>query len=243
IRLAWGIVDFTSTAIRVRHPMVSRECRPRTFAAGRCVGGLFLSLFMLLLGSPALADTVPPPASPPPGAQSTPSSLLSWTEARGANEVAGNPGAVNTKPGIGVLGRTLGLEERGIFLGGVWVGNTSYLFGGGTDPKSWNSNSLEIIGTDIDLEKLIGLPGSEIGAQFLQFDGQPTNQAAGVVTGYDGLPGSRPLDRSELYQLWWRQRLFGDKLIIRVGKVAPTTDFNNVIRPIPVRDESYSIPA
>lgn len=65
-----------------------------------------------------------------------------------------------------------------------------------------------------------------------------------------GRPGPRilergqPLNRTQLYDLlWWRQRLFDDKLIVRVGKVVPTFDFNNVVRPLSPRDESLAIPA
>lgn len=160
------------------------------------------------------------------------------------NAISGNPGAVNVKPGSGWIGRVLGFgPDSGVYIGGIWSGDADYLIGGGNDPKSWNLNSLELIGADLDFEKLIGLPGGELGAAFLQFDGQPANRDAGVVTGYDGLTGPPPLDRSELYQLWWRQRLFHDKLSIRVGKVVPTYDFNNVIRPVSVQDESLAIPA
>jgi porin len=77
----------------------------------------------------------------------------------------------------------------------------------------------------------------------LQFNGQPTNQQAGSVQGYNSLPGPEPLNRSELYQLWWRQEVFDGKLILRIGKVVPTNDFNNVLRPVPVQDQHLAIPA
>ena len=224
----------------------SRDRRLGSSCAGWRLAMFFFALSWLFV-IPARAGDVPAatsPSSPVPLAQSTPSvSLLSWMETSADTEIAGNPGAVNGKPGIGLLGRALGLDPDSIFLGGVWVGNADYLFGGGADPKSWNLNSLAIVATDVNLEKLIGFPGGEFGAEFLQFDGQDANGAAGVVTGYDGLPGPPPLNRSELYELWWRQRLFDDKLSIRFGKVVPTYDFDNVIRPIPVHDERYSIPA
>jgi len=31
-----------------------------------------------------------------------------------------------------------------------------------------------------------------------------------------------------LYQLWWRQALLDERLIVRIGKSIPTFDFNNV---------------
>ena len=35
------------------------------------------------------------------------------------------------------------------------------------------------------------------------------------MTGYNSLPGAPPLDRTELYELWRRQSLFADTLVVR----------------------------
>src|SRR5262249_30760976 len=72
---------------------------------------------------------------------------------------------------------------------------------------------------------------------------QPINDLAGAFPGYDGLEGAPPLVRSELYQFWYRQALFDDRLIFRIGKSVPTFDFNNVVRPVPVSDPAAAIPA
>jgi porin len=207
------------------------------------IASSWLSCFSIVVAPQAVAADVVPANQP--AAQTSPTqSVWEWTAANGSNAISGNPGAVNVKPGLGLLGRALGFgPESGVFLGGLWSGDADYLFGGGVDPKSWNLNSLVLVGLDLDFEKLTGLSGGELGAAFLQFDGQASNSAAGVVTGYDGLTGAPPLDRSELYELWWRQRLFDDKLAIRFGKVVPTYDFNNVARPVPVKNETLSIPA
>ena len=77
----------------------------------------------------------------------------------------------------------------------------------------------------------------------LQFDGQPTNRQAGIITGYNSLTGAPPLDRTELYELWWRQSFFSDQLVLRIGKTVPTYDFGNVVRPVPVQDLLLRIPA
>ncbi|MCA1597403.1 MAG: carbohydrate porin, partial [Chloroflexi bacterium] len=61
--------------------------------------------------------------------------------------------------------------------------------------------------------------------------------------GYNSTPGLRPLTRSELYELWIRQELFHGKFIVRIGKVSPTLDFGNVLRPVPTRDAASFIPA
>jgi porin len=151
---------------------------------------------------------------------------------------------VNVAPGSGALGRLLGLEpESGLRLGGVLVSNGNVLLSGGNDPGKASYNNLLVIDLQADLDRLARIPGATFGVALLRFDGQPTNQQAGVVTGYNGLTGPPPLDRTELYELWWRQSLFADRLIVRLGKSVPTYDFGNVARPVPVQDPSLMIPA
>ncbi len=164
--------------------------------------------------------------------------------AQSGGSIAANPGAVNIVTGTGQLGRWLGLDrESGVFLGGAWVGNAGYLIAGGADPETWSFNSLLVVDLQLDLEKLLKIPGAKFGVEFSQFNGQPTNDQAGVVTGYNGLPGGPPFNRSQLNQLWWRQALFDDKLVVRIGKTVPTYDFNNVLRPLPLQDETLSVPS
>ena len=125
--------------------------------------------------------------------------------------IAGNPGAVNIVAGTGELGRLIGLgPESGLRLGGVLVSNGNYLVAGGHAPGDTSFNNLLVTDLDADLEKLAHIPGASFGAALLRFDGQPTNQQAGIVTGYNGLTGAPPLDRTELYELWWRQSLLSD---------------------------------
>jgi porin len=162
--------------------------------------------------------------------------------------ISSNPGAVDIRTGTGELAETMkklaGLpQESGVFLGGVWVGDTNALLSGGAEPGKLSFNSLLIVGAALDANKLVGWKGGTFGIQFLQFNGQPTNQQAGSVQGYNSLPGPEPLDRSELYQLWWRQELFDGRLVLRIGKVVLTNDFNNVLRPVPVQDQHLAIPA
>jgi porin len=130
----------------------------------------------------------------------------------------------------------------GVRPGGLWIGDANYLFAG-AEPRTWSFNSLLLVDLSLDLERLLRIPGAQFGVEFLQFNGQRTNDQAGVVAGYNSLPGPPPLDRSQLYELWWRQRLFDDKLIVRIGKTVPTYDFNNVVRPLRLQDESLSVPA
>ncbi len=158
--------------------------------------------------------------------------------------LAGNPGAVNTTAGTGWLGRTLGIPaDTGVTFGGVWLGDSNWLMSGGVNPGNVTYNSLLIADLHVDLQKAVGLSGASVGAEFLQYNGQPTNAVAGSVQGYNSLVGPPPLDRSQLYQLWWRQEFFDGRLIVRLGKTVPTIDFNNVVRPVPVQNDTRAIPA
>jgi len=160
--------------------------------------------------------------------------------------ISSNPGAVNIQTGTGELGKFLGIEEEtGITFGGLLIEDGNWLMSGGSGlhhNRRWTGNSLFILDLLIDLEKSIGWKGALFGADFLQFNGQTTNADAGVVQGYNSLPGPPPLNRSELYELWLRQELFDKKLTIRIGKTVPTNDFNNVLKPVPVLNVELAIP-
>ena len=174
-----------------------------------------------------------------------------WDQLRGhaPASITGNPAAENVEPGTGQLGRWLQIpDETGLRIGGAWVGDTNGLISGGANPGTWSFNSLLIVGANLDAEKLVGWKGASFGIQFLQFNGQSingknTNELAGSVQGYNSLPGPDPLNRSELYQLWYRQTFFDERVSIRIGKQVPTFDFNNVARPVATQDESLAIPS
>jgi porin len=158
--------------------------------------------------------------------------------------ISGNPAAVNTDPGTGDVGKWLGLpDDWGVRVGGIWLGDFNVLMSGGEKPGSVTWQSMLLVGVDVDAKKLFGWEGGTIGAQFLRYDGQDINGDAGTVQGYNGLQSSSPLRRSELYELWVWQKLFDDRVQIRIGKQAPTLSFTNVLKPIPVAAEGLAVPA
>lgn len=171
-------------------------------------------------------------------------SLFDQLRGRGPASITGNPAAENAVPGTGLAGRLLRIpESTGVRIGGAWLVDSNGLLSGGAQPGKWSFNSALIVGGNFDAEKLVGWDGASFGIQFLQFDGENTNGQAGSVQGYNSLPGPPPLDRSELYQLWFRQSLFDDRVIIRIGQQVPTYDFNNVARPVATQDEALAIPS
>ncbi len=164
---------------------------------------------------------------------------------RGSQPVASNPGAVDIIAGTGALGRALGFgADSGIRLGGLWIGDASGVLSGGRNPGQWGLNSLTIADLNFDTDKLFGWQGGSIGIEYLNFTGQNTNGLAGAFPGFDSLEAGPPFNRNQLYELWFRQTMFDDRLIVRVGKSVPTYDFNNVVKPVPVGDDpSAAIPA
>ncbi len=180
----------------------------------------------------------------PPRSPDAPISFFDQLRGRVPASITGNPAAENEVPGTGLAGRLLHLpEESGLRIGGVWLADSNGLLSGGAQPGKWSFNSALIVGANWDAEPLTGWKGASFGIQFLQFNGQNTNGQAGSVQGYNSLPGPAPLDRSELYQLWYRQSLFEDRIVFRIGKQVPTYDFNNVARPVATQDESLAIPS
>src|SRR5271155_2814727 len=212
-----------------------------------CAIGLVSLLARDSSGADALpqpvASSVPGPASPAP-ASAPLSPIAKAVSSDIVMPISANPGASNSIPGTGLLGHLIGLDSiPGVRIGGLWIGNADYLFTGGVKPRTWSFNSLLFLNLNIDLEKLARIPGASIDAEMMQFNGENANGKAGVVTGYDGLPGGKPFVRTGLCELWWRQSLFAEKLVIRVGKTVPTYDFDNVVRAVPTEDTSLQIPA
>jgi porin len=210
--------------------------------------GMFcvIGLLSLLPRDASGADLVSQPvSSSSPAASSTPPpSIAAALSGDAVEPISANPGASNIIPGTGLLGSLIGLDRiPAVRVGGLWIGNADYLFTGGVKPRTWSFNSLLFLNLNIDLEKLASIPGASMDAELMQFNGEDANGKAGVLAGYDGLPGGKPFVRTGLCELWWRQSLFDDKIVIRVGKTIPTYDFNNVTRAVPTSDSSLQIPA
>lgn len=158
--------------------------------------------------------------------------------------LSGNGAAITTTTGTGALGRLLGLpEESPLYLGGILLSDTNGLISGGAEPGTWLWNNLLILSARLDAEKLIGWKGASFGMEFLQFNGENTAAQMGTIQGYNSLDAGAPFARSQIYQLWYYQEVIEDLLHVRVGKMVPTIDFTNVLRPVPTADEVLAIPA
>jgi len=76
--------------------------------------------------------------------------------------ISSNPAATNSVTGTGWLGDQLGINKRGVRLGGVWIGGVNDLLSGGLDP-GFSFNSSLVVDMSVDLERFAGLKGSSIG--------------------------------------------------------------------------------
>ncbi|MPZ36148.1 MAG: porin [Rhodospirillales bacterium] len=173
-------------------------------------------------------------------------STLAWQAMGQASPaISGNPSATDYSiVGTGWLGRTLGLkDEWGIKLGGLWLADTNLVAAGGTVPGGWTNNQALFIGLNIDADKLVDWKGASFGFQFLQFNGGETNEQAGSVAGYNSIVGLPPLNRTELLEAWYLQQMKKDVLSMRIGRVVPSYDFGNVLRPVALADVNQNIPA
>lgn len=158
-----------------------------------------------------------------------------------SNAVSGNPAAVNIFAGNGALGDFLGINRNGIRFSGLNITDANLLASGGLAPGTWLADSLTIADLSINTEERFGWTGGLLGTEFLYFAGGPVNEITGGVMGYNSLDAGPPRYRAEFYELWYRQELCDEKLVVRVGKSVPTYDFNNVLRTVPMTDASANI--
>ena len=149
--------------------------------------------------------------------------------------LAANPRASSGFFGNGMAGRLLGLKE-GVTLGGITVLDGNWLMSGGAKPNALSGNFLIGMNLTINAAKVLHIPGGQFGAEFIEFQGMNTNGQAGSIQEYNNITGFGPYSRLELHQLWWRQNLFHNKLLLKFGKLNGTSEFNTVLAPVMVAE-------
>jgi porin len=211
----------------------SRSDSPRAFVRRLCARTLVI---VPLLHGAALA------ADPQTGAQPQTNPGDDTTRTPGVSPenlgFAANPRAASGFLGSGLLGHKLGFSDQsGISIGGILLGSGNWLISGGVNPHSTGGTVALGLHASVDTEKAFGLPGGKFGAQFGAWTGhRDVNGDAGTVQLYNSVATAPPFDRYELLQLWWRQKLFNDKFIFKVGKINASGDFGSVLTPVPLSE-------
>lgn len=150
--------------------------------------------------------------------------------------IAANPQAAYTFLGNDFLGRALGIgEASGVRIGGFLAPELDWVASGGVDPGTFPVIAFGLHAL-IDTGKAFDIPGGSFGIEFLAANGSRNNDAAGSVQMYTNMDSPEPRNRQALEQLWWRQRLFDDRLIVQIGKMNPAGTFNTVLNPVAIDD-------
>ncbi len=149
--------------------------------------------------------------------------------------IALNPRAVSGLFYSGLLQQALGLSpDSALRIGGIVDLGGNWLVSGGLDPHRLSGDFAASFGADVDMEKAFHIPGAEFYASIGLYQGTNANGEAGSVQDYDNLAPGIDFHRTELYELWWHQRLFDDRLLIKIGKINGTAEFDQVLIPVPI---------
>jgi porin len=216
--LAWSLVfGLTASAL------LSTSARPDDEVGAKPVA---LNLGTDATSIVAAADASPAAAGPDAAAAASPQVSLGF---------ASNPRATNSLLGNGQLGRLLGISpDSGVTIGGNVFTGGSWVVSGGAKPGSTAGTAALGLYITVDTEKAFGLPGGEFAAMFSALRGTDVNGDLGAAQMYNTLTTGEPFNRDQLLELWYRQRLFDDKVIIKVGKINGTGIFNAVLTPVVV---------
>jgi porin len=183
-------------------------------------GLLALSLLLAVLAGSAVAESIPPEELPRAG------------------EIVANPQAAYTFAGWDQLGLMLGFDEKsGVRMGGCFINEFRWVASGGIRPNDTLATLSLAVHASIDTEQALNvIPGATVGVEFLECAGSSMAGATGAVQQMTTEDGPVPHSRQQLYQLWWHQRLFDDRLILHVGKMNGSGSFNSVQMPVVIAE-------
>ncbi|OPY65455.1 MAG: Carbohydrate-selective porin, OprB family [Syntrophorhabdaceae bacterium PtaU1.Bin034] len=217
------------------------RCLPESGGCRRAVY-VHVSFFLALLPAAVLAQSVENDAAGTTvgsSASITPGGPIAQPETAGPpameRALAANPRALSGGYYSGLLQKALGLSpDSPIKFGGVLTVGGNWLASGGLRPHSTTGDFVLGLGADVDAERLLHIPGGEFYSSGIEYQGTDSNGRAGSVQVYDNLCPPKNFQRLELYELWWRQRLFDDRLIFKIGKINAGGEFGQVLTPVPI---------
>jgi porin len=130
--------------------------------------------------------------------------------------------AAGASKNSGTKDPTEALADAGIQFSATYIGEGLASVSGGVRAGQIYTGRLDL-GTTVDLEKIAGWTGATFHANMFQIHGEGlSGNYIGnlmLVSGVEALPATR------LYELWVEQKLWGDKLLIRVGQQASDVEF------------------
>ncbi|HVT83375.1 MAG TPA: carbohydrate porin, partial [Phycisphaerae bacterium] len=114
------------------------------------------------------------------------------------------------------------LEDRGISFNASLSLDITQSFRGGASTRDTNAGTILDANLTLDAAKLFKLEG---GTFFVNFQAQGGTHAG--VSGAVQEPSDAALEsRTQVSELWYEQKLFGEKLRLKLGKMDANTDFS-----------------
>ncbi|MEC9374402.1 MAG: carbohydrate porin [Planctomycetota bacterium] len=120
-------------------------------------------------------------------------------------------------------GARTSLESAGVDFGGEYILEWTDVASGGLhqDDSFRNLLSLDV---RFDLERLLGMTGASAYLQYLSVNAERGGSFdAGDIQIFSNIEVEESLDA--LYEMWWEQRLFDDRIRIKLGKLDANTEF------------------
>jgi porin len=197
-----------------------QECAGRLSRRHRVGGGDIRRLAGVAIAAAGLfsavvahAQTTPAPSPSAPAAQQpAPTSLRLGTD---QDDVFG----------LQALGRPLGqaLAEQGIYLTGRLLSEPQGAVSGGLKQGAFYEGYVTV-GTDLDMNRIIGIPGGVLHFSIGDLQGQPYYSYTGSVYAFNRAWTTG--DEVRLAELSWEQLLFEDRVRILAGRISPSYDFD-----------------
>lgn len=115
------------------------------------------------------------------------------------------------------------LEDFGLRLGGSYTAEVSGVVSGGVSRRGSFRNLLALE-AELDLESAFGLEGGTLYAGYLSVNPERGgSRDSGDIQIYTNLENDRHIDA--LYEIWYEQRLFDDRIRIKFGKMDANDEF------------------
>ena len=115
------------------------------------------------------------------------------------------------------------LEDDGVSVGAVWVGQGFKNFQGGISTSTTAASTFDLNLT-LDAGKLLGWPGATFYADLEDHAGTDPSQA--LVGDLQKFTKYNYPPFLQMAELWYQQNLFGNKLRLKIGKVDANTEFS-----------------
>ena len=130
------------------------------------------------------------------------------------------------------------LEDKGISFGTMWTIQGFRNFEGGLHVGDTAASTLDV-NLSLDAEKLFGLAGGKFYADFQNHAGpDPSSYLVGDLEKFTKLNYS-PF--TQIAEIWWEQKLFGDKLRLKIGKVDANSEFSVIDNGLPFLSSSTQV--